>query len=118
MATAYCIDISGSVCDHQIKAAFDFVRKGIEPGDFIIVFDVRAVAVTLDYEKDTARFMGRGGTDAKEALQLAKELGAHQTVCISDGYMMPDQLDQFSKTIDIVKLEESNGKHVVSCPRL
>jgi hypothetical protein len=117
MATAYCIDISGSVMDSQIKAAFDFVRKGFEPGDFVIVFDVRAVAVTLDWPESKRQFFGRGGSDTTEALALAKELGAYQTVCISDGYLSPGQLDGFSKDIDIIELEASNGKRIVSCKR-
>lgn len=105
MSKAYCIDVSGSMSTDMINKAFEFVRNGFEPGDHLIVFDVRAEEVTPDlhFLEVPVRGFG-GGTDATECLALAKKLGCYGTVLISDGYMCPDQMAQFNKFIDIESL--------------
>lgn len=107
MTTAYCIDVSGSMMSEQIRAAFDFVAMGIEPGDHIIVFDIKAVAVSLNWIRkspDDYR-VGSGGTDAKECIALANKLGCYSKVLISDGYLVAEDLMMFNKFIDVTKLE-------------
>lgn len=105
MSKAYCIDVSGSMSTDQLNKAFAFVRKGFEPGDHLIVFDIRAEEVSPDlhFLKVPVRGFG-GGTDATECLALAKKLGCYGTVLISDGMMIPEQLAQFNKFIDVEKL--------------
>lgn len=105
MTTAYCIDVSGSVSDEQIKAAFSFVQKGIEPGDCIIVFDGIARKVTLDWANTSLRLpVLRGGSRSSNALDFAKLLGCYGTVLISDGYC--DPINGFSKFIDVNTLKK------------
>jgi predicted metal-dependent peptidase len=104
MTTAYCVDISGSMGDDYIKAAFDFIRSGIEPGDSIIVFDVRAVVVSLDYINNPCVYYGRGGTDVKECLDLVKKLGHYNSILISDGWTIEEDIKKFSKFINVESL--------------
>lgn len=96
--------MSGSMSKEQIDRAFAFVQKGIEAEDFIIAFDVNAAVVDSN-KLPYLGPVGRGGTDATEALALAKSLGCYSVILIGDGMMLPEQLAQFDKFIDIESIK-------------
>lgn len=108
MSTAYCIDVSGSVPGNLIEKAFAFVEKGLEPGDCVIAFDAKAVLVSPEQLKNPSQFVNRliggGGTCAEDTFKLIKQLGVNQSILISDGMMLPEQLARFSKFLNIEKL--------------
>lgn len=104
MATAYCIDISGSVPRESIQSAFDFVSKGLEPNDCIIVFDGLAKIVDKEYKYKPGDCFAFRGSDCRKAFELAKQQGCYSTILISDGYLMEKDVAIFNKFFHIENL--------------
>lgn len=110
--TYFCIDVSGSMSDQDIKNALDAVHARSKPGDFLTFFDVEAygplpVEEAFVTAKSDKAVLGRGGTDPLSALQASCEHAqAHgiddmHIVIISDGCFPPLQ-NESVEVIDIV----------------
>jgi len=118
MNIAYCVDVSGSISGEHISAAIRFLERELKPKDAIIMFDIRAQIVSLDYLRDPKwHNVFLGGTDATEALTLCKQQG-YSPVLISDGYLLEGQKEQFDKFIDMEWLVafSDHKKYTDECP--
>ena len=94
----------GSMSDDQIETAQREVLKRFKPRDIVALFDIRYMIVH-DLERSFAEYanpevFGRGGTDASEVLEFAKQQGA-KTILYSDGWLMNDQVVQFNEFVEI-----------------
>ena len=102
MTTAYCIDVSGSICQEQLARASDIVRSRYQPGDVVIAFDDRAKACTLDHIADSrGEVMGRRGSDPTTCFEVQEAADCNCFVLIGDGLYADGCTLRFNDVIEV-----------------